>query len=222
MREQVGTAIALGIVLLACGGGVKHQVDTPETAPHGSGYATGTPRAATPGAPAPAPAPATDTPVVSNDAPEISRSAGSAGGVVVLWPRIVQPRGAPPPDAALHAVAARVQGELGRIAGKRGGPVDVRPDPERVCPKSGCAATRLGAMVTRAGTGCAVVAIVGRPGATPARLVPWVGRITLTQTEVPFRSPPESVVHVEDYVPCDQIDLSAHAADVEAALGAAR
>lgn len=156
------------------------------------------------------------------DAPEISRSVGAAGGVVVLWPRIVQPRGSAPPDASLRKIAGDVQSTLAQIAHKSGGPVDVRPEPERVCPKSGCKAARLGALVTRAGHGCAVVAVVGRAGASPAKLVAWAGRISLSATEVPFRSPAEQVVHVTDYVPCEKLDLSQHSADIEAALRSAR
>lgn len=223
MRESTGLGMALAAVLLACGGGVKHEPDTPQNAPHGSGYAVTAPVAHTAAAPAAAPR-ATEQPAAAsaNDAPEISRSAGTAGGVVVLWPRIVQPRGAPPPDASLRALAGRVQSELARIAKDSGAAVDLRPEPERVCPRVGCQATRLGALVTRADHGCAVVAVVGRPGTSPARLVPWAGSVKLSASEVPFRSPPERVVHVEDYVPCDAVDLSKRAADVTAALRAAR
>lgn len=158
----------------------------------------------------------------SRDAPEISRSVGTPGGVVVLWPRIVQPRGSPPPDASLRKIARDVQTELARIAKKSGGQVDVRPEPERVCPRGGCKATCIGALVTRADHGCAVVAIVGKPGVSPAHLVPWAGHITLSATEIPFRSHPEKVVQVHDYVPCASLDLSKNEADVESALGAAR
>lgn len=219
------SAVALALVLSACGG-AQGEPDTAADAP----LTDGRPVAGTAYSPPPIrtvgePPEANATPATGpspKDAPEISRSVGVAGGVVVLWPRIVQPRGSPPPDASLRKIAGDVQAQLARIAKKAGGPVEVRPEPERVCPQGGCKATRLGALVTRAGHGCAVVAVVGRPGETAAHLVPWAGRISLSATEVPFRSPPERVVHVGDYVPCASLDLSKRAGDVEAALRSAR
>ncbi len=217
--------IALALVAVGCGGS-QNRPDTADDAPLTDGR-TGTETAYSPppiqtvGQAPPAMSPPAAGPS-SRDAPEISRSVGSAGGVVVLWPRIVQPSGSPPPDASLKKIAGDVQAELARIARKGGGQVDVRPEPERACPRSGCKATRIGALVTRADHGCAVVAIVGKPGASPAHLVPWAGRITLSAPEVPFRSPPEQVVRVGDYVSCESLDLSRHSADVEAALRAAR
>jgi hypothetical protein len=49
-----------------------------------------------------------------------------------------------------------------------------------------------------------------------------VGRTALSSPQLPFRSPPEKVVRVDDYVPCASLDLSKHAGNVEAALRAAR
>ncbi len=216
----------IGLAVVGACGGSQRGADSPDNAPLSDG------RSGTETAYSPPPirsvgeAPqATATPAAassSKDAPEISRSVGTAGGVVVLWPRIVQPSGSPPPDASLEKIAADVQAQLAGIARKSGAQVDVRPEPERVCPRSGCKATRIGALVTRADHGCAVVAYVGKPGVSPAHLVPWAGSITLSATQVPFRSHPEKVVRVTDYVPCAKLDLSQHSADVAAALRSAR
>jgi hypothetical protein len=159
----------------------------------------------------------------AGDAPEISRSLGTEGGAVVLWPRVVVPRSAGKPDADAMAIAGKVQTRLASIAERvlGGRLVDVRPDPERVCPKQGCKAASLGVLFTKAGGGCAVVALVSPPGASAARLVTWSpGEVQLKQATVPFRSPPEAVIAVKDYAACDKLPetLSAHDAEIEAAI----
>src|SRR5689334_3604159 len=99
------------------------------------------------------------------DGPEISRSLGRKGGVVVLWPRVS--------GDANDVAAGKVQAALAKIAGGVSETVDVRPSPERVCPKeTGCRAVALGAVLVVQGEGCAVVATVSAPGKTPATLVP--------------------------------------------------
>lgn len=125
----------------------------------------------------------------------------------MLWPRIVLPRDAPAPDASVRALARDVQAQLAASARDAHGAdqVDVRPEPERVCPRGGCKAVSVGALVTRAGEGCAVLALVSGPGESPARIVPWIGRVRLDQGQVGFREPPERHVRVDDYVPCDQV-----------------
>lgn len=162
----------------------------------------------------------------SGDAPEISRSVGVEGGAVVLWPRVVVPRSVGKPDADTLAIAGRVQTRLASIAERvlGGRAVDVRPEPERVCPKSGCKGASLGVLFTKAGAGCAVVALISGPGTAPARLIQWSpGVVKIKQASVPFRSPPESVIAVEDYAACDKLPdtLSEHDAAVESAIRSA-
>ncbi|MFZ5476820.1 MAG: hypothetical protein ACOZNI_08605 [Myxococcota bacterium] len=133
------------------------------------------------------------------DAPEISRSLGKKGGVVVLWPRVS--------GEGDVAAAAKVQTALAKIAGGVSDTVDVRPQPERVCPKeTGCKATALGAVVVVKGQGCAVVATVSAPGQSPATLVPWAAEMKLKSTMAGFREPPEPQVVVTDFTPCAQLD----------------
>lgn len=129
----------------------------------------------------------------------VSSSAGEEGGVVVLWPRII---------GEGDDAAALIQQRLREIAERvlPGHPVDVRPAPERVCPQSGCRGISLGALLIATAEGCASVALVSPPGQSAAKLVPWSGFVTLQSSEVPFREPPESHVHVGDFVPCDGIE----------------
>ncbi len=133
-------------------------------------------------------------------AEEISTSVGPSGGVIVLWPRVGRGR-----KALNRAAAWMVQRELSSIARELGVEVDVRPEPQRVCPRDGCAATRLGAAVLRARGVCAVVATIGTPGPSPDHLVPWVGDVRLAAPEVPFRVPPEGYIGVMDFVGCDML-----------------
>jgi hypothetical protein len=161
------------------------------------------------------------------DAPEISRSAGAPGGVVVLWPRIVLARGGPAkPDTDTIALARSMQRRLAALA-KRARPdasIEVRPEPERVCPRKGCQAMSIGLLLTRAGAGCAAIALVSGPGTAPAELVPWAAEVRLSASSVPFREPPERAVGVTDYVPCADLERAAAAQDraVESALAKAR
>jgi hypothetical protein len=183
--------------------------------------------------PAPAPAGALEAPVADSvsepaaagDAPEISRSAGVEGGVVVLWPRIVLPRGSAGPDDATRKLAAQVQQQLAGIAARAlpGHPGDIRPEPERVCPRSGCKSVSVGVLLARAGAGCSVIAVVTPPGPQPGRLVPWSGVVQLEASSVGFREPPERSVRVKDYERCDAHPeaLARRAAEIEAAIRAA-
>src|SRR5439155_13551509 len=123
-------------------------------------------------------------------------------------------------------LAARVQSKLAAVAGRAvpGAPLDVRPEPERVCPKpNGCTAAAIGAMVTRNGKGCAVIALVSGAGPSPQRIVAWAGGIKADALTVPFRDPPEPHVKVLDYASCDKLDdeMNAHEADLAAAIRAA-
>jgi hypothetical protein len=138
----------------------------------------------------------------AGDAPEISRSAGVEGGVVVLWPRVV-PRSQ---RVSAQQLAASAQQRLAGLVRKHlpGKPVDVRPEPERVCRQAGCKAMSVGALIVRKQRGCVVLAVISRPGPSPARLIPWVGKVTLKILDVPFRQPPESFVTIDDFAPCAQ------------------
>lgn len=161
----------------------------------------------------------------SADAPEISRSVGTPGGVIVLWPRIVLPRGSSGPDAETRRVAGEIQKQIVGAAARAlpGHPGEIRPEPERVCPRSGCKAVSVGILLARAGQGCSVIAMVSAPGQSPARLVPWTGVVALDAESVGFREPPEKVVHVKDYERCSDIPaaLEKNVAQIEAAIRAA-
>jgi hypothetical protein len=166
----------------------------------------------------PAPQPVSTSPASSSgDAPQISRSVGVAGGLVVLWPRIVGPR-----DAVTSAseIARGLQARLAEVAKRAapGRPIDVRPEPERVCPRAGCAATSVGVLLAVAGSGCAAVLMVSAAGQSPAELVPWGGVVQLQNTSVPFREPPEANVSVGDYVRCESLLQSLNDKDVQAAI----
>jgi hypothetical protein len=169
----------------------------------------------------PAQDPATDT-ASSEDAPEISRSVGVPSGVVVLWPRIVLTRQGPgKPDDATRELARSLQARVadlvkGAAPGKN---VDVRPEPERVCPRKGCTAASVGILFAKAGEGCAAVALVSAPGTSPAKLVPWLGAARLTSDSVAFRQQAEEAVRVTDYSKCTSLaGEKNHDADVQAAV----
>lgn len=154
----------------------------------------------------------------ATDAPEISRSAGVAGGIVVLWPRII------PADyrSESHDEAAFIQQRLVDLvrAAYPGRPIDVRPSPERVCGQAGCKAISVGAVLLREQNGVAVVALVSEPGRSPSRMIPWAGLTTLRQTMVPFRQPPESYVVVSDFGQMSSLrdDLRLNTAPILAAI----
>ncbi len=139
----------------------------------------------------------------TQDAPEISRSVGVEGGVVIMWPRII-PRSE---RAGTRDLAASLRGHLRRLVEKRlpGRPIDMRPEPQRVCPRQGCKAVSVGALIIRDKQGCLVVALIGRPGKYPLRLVPWVGKMRLKEEWVTFRETPESRVQIIDYAKCSQV-----------------
>lgn len=140
------------------------------------------------------------------DGPEISRSMGKKGGIVVLWPRTPDKL----PASAEQLVS--VQAALASIAEGVAEQVDVRPFPERACPRGkGCRAASIGAVVAATEGGCAVVAVVSAPGTASASLVPWVGQLTLKETSVPFREPPESRVSVLDFGSCSEFDVALNA-----------
>jgi hypothetical protein len=53
--------------------------------------------------------------------------------------------------------------------------------------------------------GCTVVALVSGAGASPQRLVPWVGNVRLREELVPFREPPEGRIVAEDMARCTDV-----------------
>lgn len=183
----VGTALLLGL-----GGGCAPPpaADSPESEPpqdDASEPSTGNPA----------------KPANERDAPEISRSVGEPDGVVVLWPRVV-PRS---DDAAIGALAAELQKRLAHaaLAAAPARKRDVRPEPERVCPRSGCAGPSVGAVLVHAKGGCVAVALVTPPGASASRILPWAGLVKIKNAQVPFREPPESQLTVRDAVPCGDL-----------------
>lgn len=234
-------ALALAAAGLACQPTTTNQTNPP---PDTTGTTAGGPTLGNPPAdggttdpnatnPNPATDPATGTPtgpggVVAgspNDSrflgPEISHSKGAAGGIVVLWPRII------PGTIAEEntAIATQVQAKVKALAEKAlpGRPIDVRPKPERVCPKAGCDAVSINVLFTRNSTACVAVAIINAPGTSSTKLIPWGGGVELKSDTIQFRDMPENFVKIKDYVPCDQLITSMAEQDqfIEAALRAA-
>ena len=153
--------------------------------------------------------------------PEISHSKGVAGGIVVLWPRII-----PGTIAEENAgIAAQVQAKVKALAEKAlpGRAIDVRPKPERVCPKAGCDAVSINVLFTKNSTACVAVALINAPGTSSTKLIPWGGGVELKSDTIQFRDMPENFVKIKDYVPCDQLITSMAEQDqfIEAALRAA-
>ena len=153
--------------------------------------------------------------------PEISHSKGQAGGIVVLWPRII-----PGADAEANAaIAGQIQQKVKAVAEKAlpGRPVDVRPKPERVCPKAGCDAMSVNILFNRNSNSCVAVALINAPGTSPTKLIAWGGLVELKSDTIQFRDMPENFVKIKDYVPCDQLITSMAEQDqfIEAAIRAA-
>lgn len=137
-------------------------------------------------------------------APEISRSRGRRGGVVVLWPRVVPAT----EDPQIQGLAKRLQDRLYAAASevvdyRR---VDVRPEPERVCPRAGCRAPSVSLLLGHQAGGCVLVGFVSPAGDEPADVVPMVGEVELASDKIAFRKPPESSMVVTEFVPCTQIE----------------
>lgn len=135
--------------------------------------------------------------------PEISHSRGVEGGLVLLWPRVVPMA----QTAAMRGPAKALQDRLKAMLEQHfpGRPIDVRPEPERVCPKTGCLGTSVGVLIgVREGESCVAIVIVSPPGRSDQLLMPWAGLVT-TKLQVPFREPPESSMQIQEMVPCDQL-----------------
>lgn len=227
--RTVCSPLPLLVGLLACNPVYGGAPETTPPAPQPTLAATQPAGPAPVAAPAPTPAPATPAPAATRPAPapetleerQVSKSAGVAGGVTVLWPRII-PREIVDENRDL---AAALQQQMRRIVEKHlpGRPIDFRPEPERVCPQGGCAGASVGLLLSRSGHGCLVLALVSGPGASPTKIVPWVGKVQLRADTIGFREWPESQIVVSDFVPCNALltTMDAGEASVAAALKAA-
>jgi hypothetical protein len=146
----------------------------------------------------------TAAPGQTADDPEVSRSRGTAETVVVLWPRII------PSDQAgvSRELAGAIQNHLRNLVSQAlpGRAIDMRPEPERVCPQAGCLGPSVGILFLRDSNGCAVLGLVSGPGQSSTRMIPWVGLVDARPEDVPFRQPPESYVTVKDFsAPCSSV-----------------
>ena len=133
----------------------------------------------------------------------VSSSGGEQGGLVVFWPRVI-PRS---DDPEVRALAQDVQNELVELA-KATFPdraIDVRPEPERVCPRGGCDAATFGVLLVHKGSKCAAVALMSAGQTATNDLAVWAGEVTLKLDRVAFREYPENHVGISEYVPCDQL-----------------
>ena len=175
------------------------------------------------------PAPVSDDPVApppepvvkSQDGPHISRSGGKSGGIVVFWPRVIPKTDDPEIKAIARKLQNKVAGVAEKVVGKKR--LDIRPEPERVCPQSGCKAMTVGVLLTHSGGGCTAIALISGSGKAAAKLAPWSGKVDLKRSSVPFREYPESEVTIRDAVPCDQLvaSLDGGAGNIRGAIKAA-
>ncbi len=121
----------------------------------------------------------------------------------MFWPRII------PADERGDSrdLAAALQDRVRALLQETfpGRAIDVRPEPERVCPQAGCQAATVGILLLRDEQGCGVVGLVAQPGRSPALLVPLAGELQVANTSVAFREPPESSVKVKDFAPCGEV-----------------
>lgn len=209
---QTTTRLLCALALAACsspqpsshaaGGGGGAQGSTgaapgPAANPH-------VPLAGAGGGATPAPQPQPQPAYAGND-PRVSRSAGVEGGVVVLYPRVIPSKHTVPMRAPATAVQRALQSWAAEALPGR--PQDVRPEPERVCPRgTGCLGVAVGALLLTDGKGCAVLLRTSAPGKSAQFLTPWVGETKLKKPNpVPFREPPESHVTIYDFQPCAKV-----------------
>ncbi len=221
-----GLCLATALALVYCAPTTSGQPGPagPGTAgtPGAQAAPGGGPTLAATAAPAPAPTAPPPAPAASTlEERHVSRSPGVAGGVTILWPRII-PRDIVDENRDL---AAALQQQMKALVEKHlpGRAIDFRPEPERVCPKTGCIGASVGLLLSRQGQGCLVLALVSRPGASPTQIVPWVGKVQLRNDTVGFREWPESQITVADYIPCSSLltTMDAQEAAIAAALKAA-
>lgn len=134
------------------------------------------------------------------DDPRVSTSRGHADGVVVLYPRVIPATEDPVVLEIARAIHARTEAVARK--GFPSGDVDVRPEPQRVCPKAGCKAVSVGSVFVHRGETCAVAAWVAPPGKKPPRAVPWSEGLEIKPEPLEFREPVENALLVKDYQPC--------------------
>ncbi|MCB9687080.1 MAG: hypothetical protein H6738_16930 [Alphaproteobacteria bacterium] len=148
---------------------------------------------------------------------EISHSKGKPAGLVVLWPRVVPATD----DPQIRRLAGALQDRVAQqaVSDRGSNLVDQRPEPERVCPRSGCRGTSVSLMLGHQAGGCVVVATVGPPGDEQQTMIPLAGRMDMPEPVVPFRSPPEERIVVREFVPCDQLLESLDTGPLWAAVG---
>jgi len=238
LKSSSLAALVLAAAGLACSPTTTTQTTPPDnTGTAGTGPTLGSPPADGAGTdPAANPAGQTSTSTVPGPTPgavaggrddsrflgaEISHSKGVAGGVVVLWPRIIPASIAEENTQLAAQLQAKVKSVVERALPGR--PIDLRPKPERVCPKAGCDAISINVLFTRTSSACMALAIINAPGTSPTKLMPWGGTVELKSDTIQFRDMPENFVKIKDYVPCDQLVASMAEADqfIEAALRAA-
>lgn len=151
--------------------------------------------------------------VIDEGDDRVSTSAGEEGGIVVMWPRVM---------GFADGESALLQQRLVEIARRvaPNAPIDVRPEPQRVCPRGGCNAPSIGVLLVVQDGTCATVAVIGRPHEGNLTLVPWTGVLEVSDRNVPFREPPESHVVLHDRTACADLatELGTNEAEVEAAL----
>ena len=210
MTPGNGSPLVLAAILISC------APTTGEAPPQPA------PSLAATSAPPPAPRPTPAPPAAESlEERHVSKSPGVAGGVTILWPRII-PRDIVDENRDLGAA---LQQQMRVLVEKHlpGRAIDFRPEPERVCPKTGCTGVSVGLLLSRQGHGCLVLALVSRPGVSPTRIVPWVGKVQLRADTVGFREWPESQITVADYVPCNSLltTMDAQEAAIAEALKAA-
>jgi len=224
---SLSATLAMALAMVHCAPATSGQPGPGAPGPGGgpgpSTPATGPSLAATTAPPGPGPA-TTPPPATTAETLEerhVSKSPGVVGGVTILWPRII-PRDIVDENRGL---AAALQQQMKLMVEKHlpGRAIDFRPEPERVCPKTGCTGVSVGLLLSRQGQGCLVLALVSRPGASPTRIVPWVGKVQLRADTVGFREWPESQITVADYIPCSSLltTMDAQEAAIAAALKAA-
>ncbi|MBX2801042.1 MAG: hypothetical protein KTR31_25405 [Myxococcales bacterium] len=154
----------------------------------------------------------------ASEGDEISRSRGRRGGVVVLWPRVVPVSD----DEGITALAGRLQERAYAAASKLVSykQVDVRPEPERACPRQGCKAPAVSLFLGHQEGGCVLVASVGPPGAERRSLLPLVGSVELGNESIAFREPMERGLVVREFVPCATLESQLSDELLEQAIGA--
>ena len=153
----------------------------------------------------------------AQDGPEISRSRGKADGFVVLYPRIVTPDTEPKDRSN---VALQAQQKIADLLTGRGHVVDVRPSPQRVCPRSGCKGQTVEIVLAHMQEGCTLTAVHRSEPQGPGVLVALAGQQSFKRATVPFRSQPERQLVVGEFLACDKVVEAMDFAALQQALPA--